>query len=65
MAAVYPRAGWVDETARVQLLAAYIRRKRAESRLLAIEVARVLFPAKAEREIPIDDMLGHLGVTIR
>ncbi len=65
MAAVYPAARWADETARTQLLMAYIRRTRAEARILAVEVARTLFPAKQEEEISSDAMLGLMGVTIQ
>lgn len=64
MAAVYPRAMWADETARVQLLSAYVRRTRAEARLLAAEVARVLFASQEAQEISSDAMLARLGVTI-
>lgn len=64
MAAVYPAARWADETARMQLLMAYIRRTRFEARLLAVEVARTLFASKQEEEISSDAMLGLMGVTI-
>ncbi len=64
MAAVYPHAAWADETARVQLLAAYIRRKQAEARLAAIELARVIFPSREEQEVSADEMLAMMGVVI-
>jgi len=65
MAAFYPAARWADETARMQLLMAYIRRTRAEARILAVEVARTLFASKQEEEISSDAMLGLMGVTIQ
>lgn len=42
MAAVYGDAGWLDETAQVELLYAYVRRQKWLARLQAVAVVNAL-----------------------
>jgi len=51
----------LDEVDRLALLAAYVRRKRFEARLLAAEVGRMWWGGQEPREISTAEMLGLLG----
>jgi hypothetical protein len=56
--AVYPGAEWwADDTAQAQLLAAYVRRKRYEARLMA---AALMGGGQSEQVSP-SDMIAMLG----
>lgn len=62
--ALWPEAaGWADEVARARLMAAYVRRKRFEAKLMVAAVAEAMAPTTRNRISPME-MLGKLGVTL-
>lgn len=66
MLAVYAGAAWADDQAEAQLLAAWVRRKQFEARLIAIEVGR-LFSGVGDtgsERVSADQLLNLAGVNL-
>jgi hypothetical protein len=67
MLAEWPAAAaWADAGAQSRLVAAWLRRKRIEARLIAAEVGRLFAGAGDDHQrVSESDMLAMLGVTVR
>lgn len=64
MLAAYHGAGWADEQAETQLLAAWVRRKQFEARLIAIEVGRLFAGTGEPERVSADKLLNLAGVNL-
>jgi hypothetical protein len=57
-------AEWADQAAQMQLTGAYIRRKRFEARLIAVEVGRLFAGSQGadKGRMPAHELLAMAGV---
>ena len=64
--AEYGGAEWADDMAHGQLVTAYIRRKRFEARLIAVEVGRLFAGSQGadKGRMPAHELLSMAGVDL-
>ena len=64
MLAEYGGAAWADDQAATQLLAAWLRRKQFEARLIAVEVGKLFAGDTASGRVSGAELLSMAGVTL-
>ena len=65
MLSVYRGALWADEQAQAQLLMSYVRRKRFEARLIAVEVGKLFSGEQGgDERVSGAELLSMAGVSL-
>ena len=65
MLAEYGGLEWADEQAQLQLMTSWVRRKRFEARLLAVEVGQLFAGSgPAGGKVPGHELLSMAGISL-
>jgi hypothetical protein len=65
MLAEYGGAEWADDIAQMQLVAAWVRRKRFEAKLVAVEVGNLLAAATSgSKKVSGPELLSMAGISL-
>lgn len=62
--AEYGGAPWADDAARLQLTAAWVRRKQFEARLIAVEVGKLFGGGGKEERMQGHELLAMAGIDL-
>jgi hypothetical protein len=64
MLAEYAGAEWADSQAQMQLAMAWMRRKRFEARLIAVEVGQLFAGGDDQQRMAGHELLGMAGISL-
>lgn len=64
MLAEYGGLEWADEQAQLQLMTSYVRRKKFEARLLAVEVGQLFAGSGQSGKMAGHELLSMAGISL-